>query len=282
MSVGVLVGAAWRLALTLAVAWLAVCLLLFLMQERLVFLPNIGGRTLVATPEALGLDYEDVTFEAADGVRLHAWFVPAEDARGTVIVFHGNAGNISHRLDTLRIFHGLGLNTLLFNYRGYGQSEGRPSEAGLGLDAAAAWEEITGRRGIPAEEVILFGRSLGGTLAAQQAAATPPAALVLESTFTSVPDLAAELYRIFPVRLLARLKFDARAALAEVQAPVLVVHSRQDEIVPFSHAEALLEAAGSRAELLEIRGDHNTGFLQSGQAYRDGLAGFILPRLPAR
>ncbi len=278
----VLLGAAWRLLLTLAVAWLAICVLLFLMQERLVFLPNVGGRALVNTPEAIGLDYEDVTLAAADGVRLHGWFVPAEDARGTVIVFHGNAGNLSHRLDTLRIFHDLGLNTLLFSYRGYGQSEGRPSEAGLMLDAAAAWEEITVRRGIPAEEVILFGRSLGGTVAAQQAAAATPAALVLESTFTSVPDLAAELYRIFPVRLLARLEFDARAALAAVEAPILVVHSREDEIVPFSHAEALLDAAGTTAELLEIRGDHNTGFLRSGQAYRDGLAAFILPRLPAR
>lgn len=276
----VLLGAAWRLLLTLAVVWLAICMLLFLMQERLVFLPNIGGRTLVATPEVLGLDYEDVRFTAADGVNLHAWFIPARDARATIIVFHGNAGNISHRLDTVRIFHELGLNTFLFDYRGYGQSEGRPTEAGLVLDAAAAWEQVTGRRGIPADEVILFGRSLGGALAAKQAAAATPAALILESTFTSVPDLAAELYPIFPVRLLARLQFDARAALADVAAPVLVIHSRGDEIVPFSHGEALLAAAGPQGELLEIRGDHNTGFLHSGRLYRDGLAAFIHPLLP--
>ncbi len=269
-----------RLLLVLAAAWLVMCALLFVFQDRLLYLPNIAGRELTADPVDIGLDFEDVSFEAADGVALHGWFVPAQAAIGTIIIFHGNAGNISHRLDTLRIFNSLALNSFIFDYRGYGQSNGRPTESGIYLDAQAAWRYIVETRGIAPEQVILFGRSLGAAIAAHQASIEPPAALIVESAFTSAPELAAELYPIFPVRLLARLDYDTRRFVQDGEAPVLVVHSRDDEIVPFAHGQALLETARERGTLLQLRGDHNTGFLVSGQAYLQGLEAFIARHLP--
>jgi len=269
-----------RLALVLAGTWLVMCALLFVFQDRLLYLPNIAGRELLASPADIGLAYEDVNFEAADGVALHGWFVPADGAIGTVIIFHGNAGNISHRLDTLRIFNALGLESFIFDYRGYGQSDGRPTEPGTYLDAEAAWEHVTETRGIAPERVLLFGRSLGGAIAARQATVATPAALIVESAFTSAPELAAQLYPIFPVRLLARLDYGTQRFLREGDAPVLVIHSRDDDIVPFSHGQALLETAGDRGTLLELRGDHNTGFLVSGQTYLEGLETFISRHLP--
>ncbi len=264
---------ALRLLCLLCGAYLLIVLLMYLGQSRLLHLPGLPGRTLVATPESIGLDYEDVTFAAADGVELHGWFVPAKDARATVLFFHGNAGNISHRLDSLRILHGLGLSTFIIDYRGYGRSEGRPSESGLYADARAAWSELVDERGIDPEHIIAFGRSLGGAVAACLAGERTLGGLILESSFTSVPDLGAELYPWLPVRWLARLDYDTRACLAEVRAPVLVVHSPDDDIIPFHHGEAL--AAVADVELLRIRGDHNTGFLRSGDLYRRGLERFV-------
>ena len=271
-----------RLTLGLAAAWLAMCALLFVFQARLLYLPDLAGRELNALPTDIGLDFEDVDFQAADGVSLHGWFVPAKAALGTVIIFHGNAGNISHRLDTLRIFNTLSLNSFIFDYRGYGQSGGRPTEAGTYLDAEAAWRHIVETRGIDADAVVLFGRSLGAAIAARQASVATPAALILESAFTSAPDLAAELYPIFPVRLLARLDYGTQGFVQNSAAPVLVIHSRDDDIVPFAHGLALLETAGDRGQLLAIRGDHNSGFLRSGQTYLQGLEAFIAQHLPVR
>ncbi len=257
----------------LAGTYLLLVVLMYLGQSRLLHLPNLPGRTLVATPERMGLDYEDVAFEAEDGVTLHGWFLPAQAERGTLLFFHGNAGNISHRLDSLRIFHDLDYSVFIIDYRGYGRSEGRPSEEGLYADARAAWDYLVSERGIDPERIVAFGRSLGAAVAACLARERRLGGLILESGFTSVPDLGADLYPWLPVRWLARLEYDARACVAEVDVPVLVVHSPDDEIIPFHHGEALAEAAG--AELLRIRGDHNTGFLRSGDLYRRGLDRFL-------
>ncbi|QOC21952.1 alpha/beta hydrolase [Wenzhouxiangella sp. AB-CW3] len=264
-----------RFLLMLALAYGALLLLLYLFQPRLLFLPGVPGRDLVATPEHIGLEYRELNFETADGETLHGWWLPHADARATLLFHHGNAGNISHRLDSLQIFHDLGLEVLIFDYRGYGQSTGSPSEAGLYEDARAAWRWLLEEQGAEADQVILFGRSMGGAVAARLASEVEAAGLITESTFTSVPDIGAELYWWLPVRLLARLDFNAREAVAEAAMPVLVVHSPDDEIIPFEHGQRLYEAAGERGTLLEIRGDHNTGFLASGDTYRDGLNRFI-------
>lgn len=254
-------------------------LTLYLAQASLLYLPNVPTRALVATPQDVGLAYETVWLTAQDGVRLHGWYVPAKAARAGLLFFHGNAGNISHRLDSLRIFHELSLNVLIFDYRGYGQSQGHPSEEGTYLDAQAAWRYLTGDRQIEPENIVLFGRSLGGAVATWLAARTKPGALILESTFTSVPDLAADIYWWLPARKLARLRYATIEYLQQVRCPVLIVHSPQDEIIPYRHALALFTAAHSPKEFLELRGDHNSGFLLSGERYIQGLDGFLARHL---
>jgi fermentation-respiration switch protein FrsA (DUF1100 family) len=265
---------------TVAACYAALCAAMYVLQERMLFLPNIPGREIDATPAAAGLAYEETTLTAADGVRLHAWWVPAAGARWTLVHFHGNAGNISHRLELLQIFHALGANVLLFDYRGYGRSEGAPSEEGLQRDAEAAWDHLTRTRGLPPQGIVIHGQSMGAAVAAWLAARRPPAGLVLESAFTSVPDLAAELYPWLPARRLARLRLDTRSELSRVACPVLLIHSRQDEIIPFAHGQALLDAAREPKALLAIQGDHNGGFWISREAYAAGIAAFLatLPR----
>jgi hypothetical protein len=255
--------------------YLLLCLYLFLMQGRLLFYPNLPSRKVTATPAQRGLDFEPVTITTSDHVRITGWFVPAQEAKGVLLFFHGNAGNISHRLDSLAIFHRLGLSTLIIDYRGYGESEGRISEQGTYLDGEAAWRYLIETKGINPEEIIIFGRSLGGAIAAHLAARTNPAGVVLESVFTSAPDLAAQLYPVFPVRLLARYQYDVKKAVESIGAPVLVIHSRDDEIIPFGHGLKVYEAAAAPKEFLPIRGGHNEGFLLSGATYLQGLARFI-------
>lgn len=248
------------------------CLALYIFQPRLVYFPL---KPLAATPAAIGLDYEDVVLDAGDGASVHGWYLPvAEDAR-TVLFLHGNAGNISHRLDTLRLFHSMGLNVLIIDYSGFGQSDGKPGESQTYADARLAWQHLTGTRGIAPERIVVFGRSLGAGVATWLATEETPGALVLESAFTSVPELARKYYPIFPVRWLARIRYDNASRLPTVGCPVLIVHSRDDEIVPFAHGEALYALAAEPKSFLEIRGDHNGGFMLSGQAYRSGLARFI-------
>lgn len=257
---------------TAAAGYVAIAGLLYLYQDRLVYFPE---RTLTATPTQAGLAYEPVRFITADGVGLSGWFIPAPNARGTLLFCHGNAGNISHRLESIRQFHQLGLDVFIFDYRGYGESEGVPSEEGTYLDAEAARRYLVEERQRVPARMVYFGRSLGAAVAAWLAIRHPPRALIVESSFTSVPDFGAEIYPWLPVRWLARLQYPTREYLQQTRAPVLVVHSREDEIVPFRHAEALYAAANPPRELLEIRGGHNDGFLVSGRRYIEGVDAFL-------
>lgn len=260
--------------------YVLLCLYLYFMQGRLLYYPNMGGRELHASPADIGLVYESVHIKASDNIMLHGWFIQAEDARGTMLFFHGNAGNISHRLDSIRIFNTLGLSILIMDYRGYGQSEGKVSEAGTYLDAEAAWQYLVEDKRIDPQTIILFGRSLGGAVAAHVAEKHTPGALVVESAFTSVPDMAARLYPVFPVRLLARFKYDTRKALASVSCPVLIIHSPDDEIITFENGRLLFAAARPPKSFLEIQGGHNDGFLVSGVFYVEGVENFIEEILP--
>ena len=246
--------------------------LLALFQSRFVYFPLRG---IMATPAAIGLSYETVHFEAADGVRLSGWFVPAESSRGVLLFCHGNAGNISHRLESIDVFHRLGLSTFIFDYRGYGQSQGKPTERGTYLDAEAAWRYLVEKRGVDPTEIVFFGRSLGGAVAAWLAREHTPPALIVESTFTSVPDLAAQLYPFLPVRWLSRFDYSTVEYLRQVHCPVLVVHSRDDEMISIRHGRGLFAAANEPKEFLEITGSHNEGFMTSAARYEDGLDSFL-------
>jgi len=263
------------LLLLAAVGYGAVALYLFIMQPRLLYYPDMPGRELESTPAAVGLAYEDVTLRTRDGVQLHAWFIPAGNPRATLLFCHGNAGNISHRLDSIRLQHALGLQVLIFDYRGYGRSEGSPSEKGSYRDVDAAWHYLREVRGLPESRIIIFGRSLGAAVAADLASRTQPAAVILESAFTSVADMAAEFYPWLPVRLLSRYRYDNLGKMARITRPLLLVHSRQDEIIPFAHGERLFARASEPKQFLELSGGHNDAFLTSRRAYTHGLKTFL-------
>ena len=244
-------------------------------QSKLIYFPNLPGRTLTATPTAIGLGFQEVRLTAADRAVLHAWYVPAAAGAPAVLFCHGNAGNISHRLDWLELFHDMGLAVLLFDYRGYGQSSGAPSEQGTYLDARAAWDYLRSTRGLSSGSIVIVGESLGGAVAANLAKDVTPAALILVSTFTSAPDLASDLYWYLPVRLLARFRYGTAEYVAHVRAPTLVIHSRADEIVPFSHAEEIFRRASEPKQLVEILGDHNAGPSMNGRRLTEGIHGFL-------
>jgi fermentation-respiration switch protein FrsA (DUF1100 family) len=261
------------------------CLLLvlvFIFQARLLYFPSLPGRHLAALPTDAGLDYDNIHITTSDDVLLNGWFLPCFQDRGTVLFLHGNAGNISHRLDSLKIFHGLGLNILIIDYRGYGLSQGTPSEQGTYLDAEAAWLYLRQERDIPANRIIIFGRSLGGAVAAHLASSQRPAALIIESTFTSAADVAADLYPWLPARWLCRFRYNTLQTIASIDCPLLIVHSDDDEVIPAAHGRKIYGAASMPKELLIIRGSHDTGFLVSGRTYTDGINHFLATYLSNR
>jgi len=255
--------------------YVLLALTLYLLQGKMVFLSNLPGRALTASPGDIGLEFEDVSLDTSDAERLHGWYVPALQSNGVVLFFHGNAGNISHRLDSIRIFHDLGLDTFIFDYRGYGQSTGKTTEQGTYLDAQAAWSYLVEKRGIPADRIIIFGRSLGGAIGTWLGAQHVPAAVIVESSFTSGVDMARRLYPFLPVRLITRLRYPVAQYASRLECPVLVVHSRNDEIIPFAMGQSIFAAVKQRKSFLELRGDHNNGFFISRREYIAGLSGFI-------
>ena len=263
-----------KLLLIIAGAYGLLVVFIYLTQAGMLYLPNLPGRDLDATPEAVGLVFEDVTLETSDGVRLHGWFVPGESEQ-VLLYFHGNAGNISHRLYSIREWHDLGLAVFIIDYRGYGRSGGKPTEEGLYRDGTAAWRYLADERGIAPGNIVVFGRSLGGSVASWLAAREQPAALIVESAFTSVPDVGQEAYPWLPVRWLSRFRHATRDHVSKVSSPVLVVHSRDDEIIPFHHGEAIFAAANEPKSFLEIRGGHNDGHAVSAEVYRDGMQAFL-------
>ncbi|MGH8496664.1 MAG: alpha/beta hydrolase [Gammaproteobacteria bacterium] len=269
-----------QMAAVLLMGYVLLLGLLYVFQSRLIYFPNVAAAHSEARPTDIGLRYENVTFRTSDGLELHGWFVPADPARGVLLFMHGNAGNITHRLDSIALFNRLGLSVFIFDYRGFGKSEGTPSEYGTYEDAGAAWRYLTEDRAIVSERIVLFGRSLGAAIAAQLASRTSPATLILESAFTSAPDIAAHHYWYFPVRLLSRFDYDTEAYAAQITCPLLVVHSPDDEIIPFEHGEAIFAAAKEPKTMLRITGSHNEGFLASGTVYVDGLRAFLKEHLP--
>ncbi len=217
-------------------------------------------RVLETTPAALGRAFDDVRFQAADGVELHGWFFPADAhsprAQVAFLICHGNAGNIGHRLDLCAALLQTGASVFVFDYRGYGQSAGRPGEEGTYRDAQAAhaWLRAKGFHG---EYIVAFGESLGGGIASELALRETIGALVLQSTFTCIPDIGAELYPWLPVRWISTIKYDTRSKLPRLQVPVLVTHSRADDLIPFHHAERNFAAANEPKSFCELRGNHN-------------------------
>ncbi len=259
-------------------SYLVIVALAWSFQAKLVFYPS---SRLTATPADIGLTYEEVKLTTSDGVGIHGWFIPGPKRAGSpaALFFHGNAGNISNRLEMIRIIHDLGLACLIIDYRGYGRSGGTPSEQGLYRDSRAAWSWLVEKRGCKPKEVVVWGRSLGGAVAAGLAAETSPGALIVESCFTSMPDLGQKVYPFLPARYISRFRFPAEEYLQRADSPILVVHSRDDEVVPVAFGRRLFEAAPEPKQFLEISGGHNEGFIVSEEKYIEGLRRFLSARL---
>ncbi len=258
--------------LCLVLVYFGIACFFYAFQGSLVFSPT---KQIVSTPHELGLAYEAVTLHTRDGVELSAWFVGAENARSTVIVCHGNGGNISNRMALVRMFNGLSLNVLVFDYRGFGASSGKPSEKGTYRDAEAAWRYIVNDRGIPPDHIVVYGESLGGAVAAWLAEGHKPGALILQSCFNSIQKLAFGFYRFLPVRLISRFNYNTAEYVAGVSCPILIVHSRMDEVVPFSQGQELYALAKEPKEFLEIEGGHNDGLLISEEKFVGGVNLFL-------
>jgi fermentation-respiration switch protein FrsA (DUF1100 family) len=241
-------------------------------EKGIVFFPD---PYLVGTPADYGLKFEDVFFEAADGVKLHGWWVPKAGAP-VFVWFHGNAGNISHRLENIKLLHDLvGVQVFIFDYREYGRSQGRISREGTFKDAAAAYHYVTATRGVPAENLILFGRSLGSALATDLAIKKPCRALILESAFTNSSEMA-KMMAPFLFDWRPKIPYDNLGKIDKVKVPVFVIHGAHDEIIPVDMGRRVFAAANEPKELYIIPGaHHNDTYLVGGKVYFERLKAFI-------
>ncbi|HEY6547397.1 MAG TPA: alpha/beta hydrolase, partial [Vicinamibacteria bacterium] len=254
-----------RTVLRLVALLAAISGLLLLFEKNLIYFPM---RAHEATPRGLGLAFEEVQARAEDGVGVHGWFLPGRNARLSVLLSNGNAGNISHRLDRAMLLQRtFPADVLLFDYRGYGASEGAPDEAGTYRDAQAAYNWLRAR-GHPPERIVLFGESLGSAVALQLALDVPARGLVLESPFASIPEMARAVYPFLPLWPFVRTRYDNLAKAPRLRLPLLVLHGDRDEIVPFNQGRRVFEAAPEPKRFFAIPGaGHNDTYLVGGEAY---------------
>ncbi|HMP90902.1 MAG TPA: alpha/beta hydrolase [Kiritimatiellia bacterium] len=240
------------------------------------------SKRMDADPSSIGLEFEDVIFYAEDGCRLHGWWLPHESARGTVIYCHGNAGNISTRLDVCQGLCSLGLNVFIFDYRGYGKSRGFPTERGLQLDAAAAYEVARARyEDDDNPPVVIYGASLGGSVAAYLAGKLPARGLIIEGGFTSAIDVGERWYPWLPISAIAKYRFDARAHVATLDIPKLFSHSNIDAVIPPDLGAELFKAAANPKRFVPLVGEHGEAGWLDTPHYLTELRQFIDTVLPA-
>jgi fermentation-respiration switch protein FrsA (DUF1100 family) len=244
-------------------------------EKGIVFFPD---PYLVATPADYGLEFEDIWFTAADGVQLHGWWVPRPGAP-VLVWFHGNAGNISHRLENVKLLHDLvGVQIFIFDYREYGRSQGRISREGTFKDAAAAYRYVNETREVTAQDMVLFGRSLGTALATDLATRVSCRSLILESAFTNSTDMARMLAPfLFDWR--PKVPYDNLGKIDKISVPVLIIHGSEDEIIPVDMGRRVFAAARDPKELYIIPGaHHNDTYLVGGKAYFERFKAFISSR----
>jgi fermentation-respiration switch protein FrsA (DUF1100 family) len=266
----------WRAVKLLLLAYAFILVLLMFFEERLIFIP---AKYPTGDWEHVRFAVEDAEFAAPDGTKLHGWFIPHDAAKfetptAVVLVAHGNAGNLTNRVHLVAPFRRLGAAVMLFDYRGYGKSEGSPSEAGVLADARAARAWLAKRAGVAENKIVLFGESLGGGVAVDLAAEDGAGGLVLLSTFTSLPDVAARVYPWVPVRWLMRTRLDSLAKIGRYTGPVIQFHGDRDEIIPYELGETLFAAVADPGKtFIKLpRGTHNS---HPPQAFSDGLKQFF-------
>jgi len=258
-------------ALVLAAALLWLGLRFF--ERAMVFVPS---REMIAHPGTVGLAYEALSLKTSDGVVLRAWWIPGPAGDSPVMLcLHGNGGNLSHRTDKMRLFHDAGASQLWLDWRGYGESGGSPDEPGLYRDALAGWAWLNAVKLVPAARLVLYGESLGGAPAIELATRVAAAGLIVDSAFTSVKDMSRLILPWFPVRFLS-FRFDNLTRLPRVTIPTLFLHSPQDDIIPYEMALRNLGASGAaKKRLVDLKGSHNEGFLDTGPAYGQAIKTFL-------
>jgi uncharacterized protein len=251
-------------------------LLVFFFQTWFIF-PATRG--INRDPSHYRWPFEEIMLPVA-GEKTMGWYIPREDARGVVLFSHGNAGNIADRLESIALLRDMGFSVLAYDYGGYGKSTGHISEDRMRGDIRAMWHWLTAEKGVPPEEIVLFGRSMGGAATAMLAEEVMPGAVILESTFTSLPDIGREKFPWLPMRLVLRYRLATIDRIEKFSAPLLIVHSADDTLIPFHHGRALYERAREPKAFLQIAGDHNEGFFRSERIYRQGWENFLKPYFP--
>lgn len=260
------------IGVSVLIGYMLILLLMYLLQSKLTYHPQ---KELIATPQSIGLSYQEANFHTEDNLKLHGWFVTANPSAPTILYAHGNAGNISGRLQSIQLLNSLGCNVFIFDYRGYGRSEGKPSEEGTYRDISAAWSYLVNQKKMNNDDIVIMGRSLGGAVAAWLAARKDPAAAVIESTFTSAADLGADLYPWLPVRWLLTYEYKTKEYVQQINAPLFMAHSRDDRVVPFHHGQELYAVANEPKTFVELKGSHGSGFWESGEVYSTALLDFL-------
>lgn len=245
-----------------------------ILENSLIFFPD---KRIEATPHNLGLAYEEISFTTQDGVRLNGWWIPGTGSPLTLLWFHGNGGNISYRLDNIKRRHDLlGTNIFIFDYRGYGRSEGRASEEGTYRDGDAAIRYLRSRGDVDPNKIVFLGESLGSAVAVEMAIRHGCAALILESPFLSIAEMAKVSFPFLPIGSLLQTRYDTLSRIGQVSVPLLIVHGDSDEIVPFRHGQRLFDAANEPKEFYRIKGaHHNDLYVVGGTAYLETLNRFL-------
>ena len=231
-------------------------------------------KEILIYPSSAGMSFKDIYITAQDNVRINGWFISNPKAKYTLLFFHGNAGNIGDRIDKLQLLYQVGLNIFIIDYRGFGRSQGSPSESGFYRDALAAYDYLLNTINVKPEQIVLYGESLGTAIAVDLGFNREVKALILEGAFSCGRDMAVKIYPFLP-RFIFSNSFDSLTKIKEINAPKLFIHSRNDEIVPFNLAKKLYNHARGPKEFLEIEGDHNNAFLSSRRLYVSSIRAFI-------
>ena len=257
------------LVLVAALLWIGLCSF----EKAMVFAPL---RTMSDHPGTVGLPYEALSLTTTDGVVLRAWWIPGPVSEAPVMLcLHGNSGNLSNHTDKMRIFHDAGASQLWLEWRGYGDSGGSPDEPGLYRDAHAAWAWLNAVKAVPAARLVLYGESLGNGPAIELATRVPAAGLIVDSAFTSIPDMGRVVLPWFPVRL-TKIRFDNLSRLPRVTIPTLFLHSPEDDIIPYEMARRNYAASAAvRKSFVDLKGAHDDGFLAIGPTYPKAIRNFL-------
>ena len=240
-------------------------------EKRSLYFPL---RAIEVTPHDIGLEYEEIIVSTGDGVRISGWFIPSPAPRATILLSHGNGGNISHRLDKIKVLNDLKVNVLIFDYRGYGMSKGRPSEQGLYLDCEAMYRYLVNEKNTPPEKIIGYGESLGGAVIIDLAGRLPLGGIIIEGSFTSIRDMAKHYLPFIPT-FVYKTTFNSIDKIMKVTSPKLHFHSMSDDVVPYELGKKLFDNAQGPKKFVNLQGGHNDSFLISEETYAAGLDSFI-------